>query len=67
MQLRLRSTLAARRKVPPAEFVDTLELLERRYSSAGYTPQHSPDVLRPGTYYLKAVDSQFRRTYARKL
>lgn len=67
VQLHLRESLAERRKVAPAEFVETLELLEARYSSAGYKPRHSPDALRPGTYYLKEVDSQFRRTYARKL
>ena len=39
---------------------------ERRYSTAGYTPEGSPSDLRPGTYYLTHVDELYRRFYARR-
>lgn len=65
-QTRIQARLEARRKAAPAEFVKTLELLERRYRQAGYVPEKAPEDLRPGTFHLSGVDALHRRTYAFK-
>ncbi|KAK9809077.1 hypothetical protein WJX72_009054 [[Myrmecia] bisecta] len=59
----LEARLAARTSVQPAQFVSTLHTLEQRYSTCGYQPAASPTPLLPGTYFLRAVDDQYRRSY----
>ncbi|XP_050074593.1 hydroxymethylglutaryl-CoA synthase 1 [Anopheles maculipalpis] len=57
--------LDRRTKVDPAEFTKLMEVREKNNHAAPYEPSGSVDVLFPGTYYLKAVDSMHRRTYER--
>uniref|UniRef100_A0A182SSX9 Hydroxymethylglutaryl-CoA synthase n=1 Tax=Anopheles maculatus TaxID=74869 RepID=A0A182SSX9_9DIPT len=57
--------LDRRSKVDPAEFTKLMEVREKNNHAAPYEPSGSVDVLFPGTYYLKAVDSMHRRTYER--
>ena len=64
LQTRIRDRLEARRKADPAEFVATLELLEKQYRQANYTPRKAAEDLREGTFYLTGVDTLYRRTYA---
>ena len=66
VQTRIQERLHARRKAEPAEFVSTLELLERRYRMADFTPEKPVEDLRSGTFYLSGVDALYRRTYAFK-
>ena len=65
-QTRIRDRLEARRKADPAEFVATLELLEKQYRQADYAPKKTAEDLRGGTFYLSGVDTLYRRTYACK-
>ena len=44
----------------------TLELLERRYRKADFTPEKPTEDLRSGTFYLSGVDALYRRAYAFK-
>ncbi|EAA11950.3 AGAP005847-PA [Anopheles gambiae str. PEST] len=57
--------LDRRTKVEPAEFTRLMEVREKNNHAAPYEPSGSVEVLFPGTYYLKAVDSMHRRTYER--
>uniref|UniRef100_A0A2M4ADR9 Hydroxymethylglutaryl-CoA synthase n=1 Tax=Anopheles triannulatus TaxID=58253 RepID=A0A2M4ADR9_9DIPT len=57
--------LDRRIKVDPADFTALMEIREKNNHAAPYEPSGSVDVLFPGTYYLKAVDSMHRRTYER--
>uniref|UniRef100_A0A182WLA7 Hydroxymethylglutaryl-CoA synthase n=1 Tax=Anopheles minimus TaxID=112268 RepID=A0A182WLA7_9DIPT len=57
--------LDRRTKVDPAEFTKLMEVREKNNHAAPYEPSGSVDVLFPGTYYLKSVDSMHRRTYER--
>ncbi|XP_052861394.1 hydroxymethylglutaryl-CoA synthase 1 [Anopheles cruzii] len=57
--------LDRRVKVAPAEFTRLMEVREKNNHAAPYEPTGSVDVLFPGTYFLKAVDSMHRRTYER--
>ena len=66
LQTRIRDRLEARRKADPAEFVATLELLEKQYRQADYVPKKTAEDLREGTFYLSSVDALYRRTYACK-
>ena len=66
LQTRIQERLHARRKAEPAEFVSTLELLEKRYRQADFTPENPPEDLRSGTFYLSGVDALYRRAYAFK-
>ena len=66
LQTRIQERLHARRKAEPAEFVSTLELLEKRYRQADFTPESPPEDLRSGTFYLSGVDALYRRAYAFK-
>lgn len=65
--MKLTERLAAREEVAPEELDLALETRARMHrSGAPYSPVY-PTVGRlfPGTYYLNAVDSKFRRTYSR--
>lgn len=42
-----------------------MEDLVAAYGAAPFQPKGSTQDLAPGTWYLEAVDEQFRRTYAR--
>ena len=44
--------------------MSTLELLEKRYRKAGFTPEKPVGDLRRGTFYLSGVDALYRRAYA---
>lgn len=66
LQTQIQERLHARRKAKPAEFVCTLELLEKRYRKAGFTPEKPVQDLRSGTFYLSGVDALYRRAYAFK-
>ena len=57
--------LDSRIKVAPEEFTKLMEIREKNNHAAPYEPTGSVDVLFPGTYYLKNVDSMHRRTYER--
>ena len=67
LQLDLDKRLAQRRKVTPAEFTATLDLLEQMHGRASHKPVGTPEKLFSGTYYLQEVDERFRRKYARRL
>ena len=43
-----------------------MHLMESRYGAADFVPEHQPDALRSGTFYLTRVDDLYRRSYARK-
>lgn len=60
------SRLDERIDVEPAVFTSILDMRAKSYNSAPYEPVGSIDVLFPGTYYLKSIDDQRRRTYAQK-
>jgi len=57
--------LAQRRFVDPKDFHASLALREERFCAHSWKPQDTKDTLFPGTYYLKAVDEQYRRYYKR--
>jgi len=58
--------LASRTRIPPADFVKTLQLREKVHGAKDWTPSDSLDSLFPGTFYLKNIDAKLRRTYGRK-
>jgi len=62
----LKNRLAQRVQVPPAEFVQTLQLRETRHGAKDYTPSDNIDKLFPGTYFLTKIDGKLRRFYTRK-
>lgn len=65
--MRLSERLASREEVHPSELDHALETRARMHrAGAPYTPVY-PTVGRlfPGTYYLKGIDEQWRRSYAR--
>lgn len=62
----LKNKLAQRTEVPPDQFVQTLQLREKRHGAKEYIPSDNIDILFPGTYYLTKVDAKLRRFYARK-
>ena len=66
LQTRIQERLEARRKAEPAEFVSTLELLEKRHRQAAFAPEKTPEELRSGTFHLTGVDALYRRSYALK-
>lgn len=55
--------LDKREKVAPETFTKMMEI--RNSYSAPYEPCGSVDTLFPGTFYLKNIDDQHRRVYAR--
>uniref|UniRef100_A0AAG5DI14 Hydroxymethylglutaryl-CoA synthase n=1 Tax=Anopheles atroparvus TaxID=41427 RepID=A0AAG5DI14_ANOAO len=57
--------LERRTKVAPADFTELMAVREKNNHAAPYEPTGSVEVLFPGTYYLKTVDSMHRRTYER--
>ena len=52
----------------PEKFVETMKLMEHRYGAKEFvtTKEGILDLLAPGTYYLKEVDSLYRRFYGKK-
>lgn len=57
--------LQNRTEMPSDVYTQTMEKREADYCRPGYTPSDTPEDLFPGTYYIKAVDEQGRRSYAR--
>jgi len=57
--------LSQRRFVDPKDFHASLALREERFCAHSWKPQDPKSDLFPGTFYLKAVDDQYRRTYKR--
>ena len=52
----------------PEKFVETMKLMEHRYGAKEFVTSKEGiiDLLAPGTYYLKEVDSLYRRFYGKK-
>lgn len=61
----LEARLAQREFVDPADFHAALDLRERVFSSPNWRPVNDRVKLFPGTYYLRGVDEQYRRSYGR--
>ncbi|KAF3565847.1 hypothetical protein DY000_02015392 [Brassica cretica] len=60
--------LKARHEYEPEKFVETMKLMEHRYGAKEFVTSKEGiiDLLAPGTYYLKEVDSLYRRFYGKK-
>lgn len=58
--------LAARKQATPEEFTEALAMRERSYGKSGFTPAGSVDNVPAGGWYLKAVDGNHVREYARR-
>uniref|UniRef100_M4EWE2 Hydroxymethylglutaryl-CoA synthase n=1 Tax=Brassica campestris TaxID=3711 RepID=M4EWE2_BRACM len=60
--------LKARHEYAPEKFVETMKLMEHRYGAKEFVTSKEGilDLLAPGTYYLKEVDSLYRRFYGKK-
>ncbi|KAJ3333256.1 hypothetical protein HDU76_010076 [Blyttiomyces sp. JEL0837] len=65
--LKVGDRLAARTKLPPAEYDSIMNLREQTHNARSYAPVSvvSEESLFPGTYYLTGIDEKFRRSYAR--
>ncbi|CEL62005.1 hydroxymethylglutaryl-CoA synthase [Rhizoctonia solani AG-1 IB] len=61
----LLARLQAMKVVPVEEYVSAMGLREKNHNAVDYTPEGSLDNLWPGSYYLKHIDSKYRRAYAR--
>ncbi|KAJ8880909.1 hypothetical protein PR048_017382 [Dryococelus australis] len=59
----VKKMLEARKAMSPAEFSEMMEVRERNHHKAPYTPQSSPELLFPGTWYLDYIDDKHRRFY----
>ena len=55
--------LAARRAAPPSEFAEAMQVREKAYGQADYTPLGSVDNISAGAFYLDRVDDKHRRQY----
>nr|ADI80347.1 3-hydroxy-3-methylglutaryl coenzyme A synthase [Panax ginseng] len=58
--------LKSRHEFPPEKFVEIMKLMEHRYGAKDFDTSKDCSLLSPGTYYLTAVDSMYRRFYAKK-
>jgi hydroxymethylglutaryl-CoA synthase len=60
--------LKSRHEYAPEKFVETMKLMEQRYGAKDFVTSKEGilDLLAPGTYYLKEVDSLYRRFYGKK-
>eukprot|EP00729_Bicosta_minor_P010031 gene10031-32060_t len=61
----VKARLAARTKVTPEAFTETLAHREATYTNFDYEPTESTASLAKGTYYLTKIDELERRHYAR--
>ena len=57
--------LASRTRRSISEFTAAMDLRAERYGKADYTPSGSIADLFPNTFYLVAIDKEYRRSYAR--
>lgn len=64
--LDLKDKLESRSIVAPEDYEAALGLREKAHLQKDYVPTGSIDHIRPGTYYLTAIDDKFRRIYAVK-
>ncbi|GAB4834325.1 hypothetical protein Ancab_032578 [Ancistrocladus abbreviatus] len=64
--LNIAEKLKRRHEFPPAEFVETLKLMEHKYGAKDFVTSKDTSLLAPGTYYLTEVDSLYRRFYSKK-
>jgi len=62
----LEDRLSARIRRSPEAFTFALNGLEEQHEKGSYRPKASADDLLSGTFYLREVDSKFRRVYTRK-
>ncbi|EMD39254.1 hypothetical protein CERSUDRAFT_93297 [Gelatoporia subvermispora B] len=51
--------------VPCQEYVDSLQLLEKKHNAGSYVPAGSLDNIWPGGFYLENIDEKYRRKYGR--
>ncbi|KAF6160429.1 hypothetical protein GIB67_019198 [Kingdonia uniflora] len=58
--------LDSRQEVTPEKFIATLQLMEHRYGGKDFVTSKDRSHLSLGTYYLKEVDSKYRRFYVKK-
>ena len=63
LQLGIQQQLASRRKASMQEFTTALQEQEQHYMACDWQPTAGLDDLRPGTWYLDAVDAKGRRCY----
>lgn len=63
--VRAAARLEARTVADVKALADALQLRELSYGKAGWTPQGPVKGLAPGTFYLEAVDEEYRRSYGR--
>lgn len=61
----VKSQLAARHRVSPADYTKVLAAREQNCHVVPFTPESSTADMFPGTYYLTRVDEKYRRTYER--
>jgi hydroxymethylglutaryl-CoA synthase len=61
----LREHIDGRVEVDPATFEEMMVLREASHQKE-YAPRGSLDLIRPGTYYLDRIDSQWRRYYLKR-
>ena len=64
--VQLQPRLEARREASPQEFTDALKMREGSYGKTGVVPAGSVDHVPAGAFYLKEVQGQGTRVYARK-
>ncbi|PWN94743.1 hydroxy methylglutaryl-CoA synthase [Tilletiopsis washingtonensis] len=63
--LDLKARLDAMEVVPCQSYVDSLKLREATHNAVEYKPVGDKSKLWPGSYYLREVDSMYRRFYER--
>ncbi|XP_015593677.1 hydroxymethylglutaryl-CoA synthase 1 [Cephus cinctus] len=57
--------LESRERVTPDEYTRILELREKNCHTVPYEPSANIEKMFPGTFYLRSIDSLYRRTYER--
>jgi len=62
---RLPQRLQERKFIEPTEYVQIMELREKRLLDHSYVPVGSLGDLFPGTFYLEKIDDKYRRYYKR--
>lgn len=65
-KLDLNNRLSQMQVVPCTVYVDALQTREHTHNAVDFEPKGSLEDLWPGTYYLKNVDSKYRRFYGQR-
>ncbi|XP_044295314.1 hydroxymethylglutaryl-CoA synthase, mitochondrial isoform X2 [Varanus komodoensis] len=62
----LGARLDSRKRVPPEEFAEIMQVREDTHHLVNHTPHGAKEDLFPGTWYIEQVDEKSRRKYTRR-